>query len=187
MTIIILNGGGTAGKGKFYEFCHNYIEENNGFCEKISIIDPVKVVAAAIGWRGAKTDKDRKFLADLKDLIEDYNNMPRDFIENEIWRYYALRYDYLFIDMREPEDIDWVKEISKNNFRVITVLVDREETHRDYGNSADDGVKNYSYDYVIDNNGSLKELEDAVATFMEDILFEEKLIKLVDQGAFDRN
>jgi hypothetical protein len=82
--------------------------------------------------------------------------------------------------MREPQDIDWIKEISKNNFRIITVLVDREETHRTYGNSADDGVKNYSYDYGIDNNGSLKELEDAAATFMEDILFKEKLIKLVD-------
>ena len=169
MKTIILNGSGTAGKGQFYSYCFDWITKNigNGKCYKTSIIDPIKEFAATIGWKGGKSDGDRKFLADLKDLIEIYNNLPRNFIKTEIEAAQQNNCSYIFIDMREPNDIDWVKENFDN---VITVLIDREETHRTYGNSADDGVKNYSYDYIIDNNGSLKELEYAVITFMEDIL-----------------
>ena len=41
-----------------------------------------------------------------------------------------------------------------------------------YGNAADDGVENYSYDYYFDNGGTLEEAERGFIHLLKKILAE---------------
>ena len=61
--IVIINGTGGCGKDTFVSFVSKYKRVYN-----FSSIDKVKEIAKLIGWNGGKTDKDRKFLSDLKKL-----------------------------------------------------------------------------------------------------------------------
>ena len=61
--IVIINGTGGCGKDTFVSFVSKYKRVYN-----FSSIDKVKEIAKLIGWDGGKTDKDRKFLSDLKKL-----------------------------------------------------------------------------------------------------------------------
>ena len=59
--IIIVNGKPRAGKDTFALLLNK--------CEpvyKYSIIDKVKAMALDCGWKGGKTEKDRKFLSDYR-------------------------------------------------------------------------------------------------------------------------
>ena len=59
--IIVINGTGGSGKDTFVEYVSKYAKVYN-----FSSVDKVKEIAKLIGWTGTKTDKDRKFLSDLK-------------------------------------------------------------------------------------------------------------------------
>ena len=59
--IIVINGTGGCGKTTFVELTQKY-----GKVINFSSVDKVKEVAKLIGWDGKKTEKDRKFLSDLK-------------------------------------------------------------------------------------------------------------------------
>ena len=70
--------------------------------------------------------------------------------------------DIVFIDAREPDDIDRLKQ----TFYCLTVLIKR-GGQKEYGNHADDDVFNYNYDIVIENNGTLDELRDSAEEFVK--------------------
>ena len=59
--IIIINGSGGVGKDTFIAMCDKYTYTKN-----YSSVDEIKCVARQLGWNGGKTEKDRKFLSDLK-------------------------------------------------------------------------------------------------------------------------
>ena len=71
----------------------------------------------------------------------------------------------MFVHIREPKEIERFKKKIDCN----TILVRRQSVTdgKIYGNSADDEVENYDYDYIIDNNGDLNELENTVKNFFE--------------------
>lgn len=161
--IYVINGSGGAGKDTFVSF----LKELNPKIENYSTVYLVKQIAASCGWLGGKGLKERKFLADLKTLLTDFNDLPYNDVCDEI---YMLKEEdsgceYLFIHCREPEEI----QRFVNDFGVRTILIDR-KTEKSYGNHADDNVLNYSYDYIIDNNGTLAELQLAAETFYENIM-----------------
>lgn len=138
------------------------------------MVRAVKGIAQICGWQGGKDDKDRKFLSDLKMLLDDYNDFAFESVVNDILRAEKEHYDYVFIDAREPKDIDRLKGISLNCY---TVLITRKETtNKVYGNDADDCVFDYNYDYVIPNNSTLDELRDSAKTLFGIIENEEELI-----------
>ena len=70
MKIICINGQGGVGKDSFVFFCGSPFSGIYNY----SMIDGVKNIATLIGWDGGKGLKDRKFLSDLKDLVDDYND-----------------------------------------------------------------------------------------------------------------
>ena len=115
-------------------------------CMSISSVDKVYEVASLLGWTGTKTDKDRKFLADLKDLSTAYNDMPFEEIKKKIESFEKSDYDVLFVKLREPED-----------HKIIT------------SNRADAKVENYNYDYVIENN-SLSKLDCIAKKLIDEVL-----------------
>ena len=80
----------------------------------------------------------------------------------------------VFVHCREPEEIaKFVKEMN-----AITLLIRRTaiETN-EQSNHADAEVFNYDYDYVVENNGTLEELEESAITFLREI-FREKNLKI---------
>lgn len=102
--VFIINGSGGVGKDTFCEYVGHYAK-----VKVISSIDLVKDYASKMGWNGSKTPRDRKFLSDLKDLLTKYNDYPfRDICQKVLW-FKEDDNEFLFIHIREPEEIDRAK------------------------------------------------------------------------------
>lgn len=156
----------------------DYFSTVANICEntvyKTSMVRAVKNIAQMCGWQGGKSDKDRKFLADLKTLLDDYNNFAFESVVNDILKAEKEHYEYIFVDAREPNDIDKIKEIGLNCYAIL--IKRKETTEKFYGNDADDNVMNYNYDYIIENNGTLDDLRASAETFFNEIDSEVELV-----------
>lgn len=160
--IIILNGRGGVGKDTFVDLCNKYIK-----CIHISSITPIKEIAKSIGWDGAKTEKDRKFLSDLKFLVSEYNDLSFTYIQDKISEFYR---DFpedtlLFIDIREKAEIDKVH----NMYNCYTCLIKNNRVPIINSNPADRDPELFTYDFVIDNNSDLSNLEECAKNFVLDL------------------
>lgn len=169
MKVIIVNGRGGVGKDTFENFVTMVAAENKKQVKKTSMVTYVKQIAEMCGWQGGKELKDRKFLSDLKLALAEWDDVPYCSVKCFIDFEEKAGVDFIFVDAREAEDIDRLKK----DFNAITVLVEREGLPESYGNVADDNVYDYSYDYVIENNGTLEDLSAAALTFYEAITNEE--------------
>ena len=162
--IYITNGVGTSGKDTFVKFLDKYIP----VC-KYSIVDLVKQAAEVLGWdKNSKTEKDRKFLSDLVDLSTEYNDMPFRDVSSLVFDYQNnfLESDVLLIDMRDPKDIERAVKL----FNAETILIRNPNAKTITTNHADRDVENYEYDYIIENNGTLEQLEKVAKIFAEDVI-----------------
>lgn len=155
--IIIINGTGGSGKDTFVKYVSKYIKTKN-----YSSIDKVKEIATLIGWNGGKTEKDRKFLSDLKKLTTDYNDMAFNDVKKEVEKFYTSNDELMFIHIREPEEI----KRASNAFCAKTLLVKREGLNNISTNYSDREVDNYNYDYII-NNTTLEELDKDAKAFVK--------------------
>ncbi len=155
--IVIINGTGGSGKDTFVEFCSKYTSVMD-----FSSIDKVKEIARLIGWNGGKTDKDRKFLSDLKKLTTEYNDMAFNSIKDAVTIFKSNDDKILFIHIREPEEI----ERAKNAFGAKTLLIKRMGLENINTNYSDASVDNYNYDYIIENT-TLDELDNKANCFVK--------------------
>ena len=74
--VFIINGSGGVGKDLFVNMVKTSVSKFSPYrVWNYSSIDKVKAIATQIGWSGGKTEKDRKFLSDLKLLTTEYNDM----------------------------------------------------------------------------------------------------------------
>ena len=158
--IVIINGTGGSGKDTFVEFCQKY-----GNVKNFSSIDKVKEIAKQIGWTGTKTEKDRKFLSDLKKLTTEYNDMAFNSISDEVAKFNESEDDVMFIHIREPEEI----LRAANAFGAKTLLIKRVGLENISSNYSDANVENYKYDYVIEND-TLENLENSAMEFIHGII-----------------
>ena len=161
--ILVLNGVGTSGKGVFADYINKYIST----C-KYSIVDLTKEAAKIFGWEGSKSEKDRKFLSDLMDLATAYNDSPYKDVCNMISDFKEDRIDtdIMIIDMRDPKDIARAVE----DFNAKTLLIRNPNVPEIKSNHADANVENYEYDYIIENDGTLDQLEKVAKMFCCDII-----------------
>lgn len=157
--IFITNGVGGCGKDTFANLMGGFIP-----IMKFSSIDMVKSMARFCGWDGGKTEKDRKFLSDLKLLTTEYSDMPFKSIEMAVNDFKIHHIPVLLIDIREPEEI----ERAKNAFGAKTILIRNNRVKPITSNMADANVENYDYDFVIENNGTLDEFRETVRCFVEE-------------------
>ena len=170
VTALIINGVARTGKDTLVDILG---KQPNTHVVSISSIDAVKAIAMRCGWSGkTKTDKDRKFLSDLKMLLTHYNDLPftatTDYLESEVF-YAAIRKKtenvFFTVFSREPEDIERYREYFTKQMRTKTVLVRRESAERNTpNNSADQNVFKYDYDIELQNNGTIKEFEQQIIT-----------------------
>lgn len=157
--IFITNGMARCGKDTFAKLLDEFVPTL-----KYSSIDKVKEIAKLCGWSGAKTERDRKFLSDLKLLTTEYSNMPFKAIKAQVQEFILSGvYSVMLIDIREPEEI----EKAKIAFEAKTILIENNRVKHIDSNMADANVFNYTYDYVIQNNGTLEEFKENVKDFYE--------------------
>lgn len=160
--IYVINGMAGSGKDTFVGYLSALVPTKH-----ISMVDCVKAIAKQIGWDGKKTEKDRKFLSDLKILIDNYNDMNLNYVKDEIESF--LKDDsltVLCIDMREAKDIHRLRQI----YPLETILIYRKDVKNIKSNVADAGVFNMDYDITIDNSFSLDDLKTSVRLFVRNNL-----------------
>lgn len=155
--ILIINGSGGVGKDTFVKCLNNIIPTKH-----ISIAEFTKKAANQAGWSGTKSEKDRKFLSDIKLLIDNYNDANFKTVEEHIKNFlnYENPCEVLCIDMRERKDINRLKQNYIQKCDIRTVLVTRKSVKEIKSNIADANVFEISYDYYIENDGTLEQLQE---------------------------
>lgn len=159
----IINGQGGVGKDSFVESISCFWKVKN-----ISSITPIKEIMKTLGWQGTKTDKDRKFMSDLKQLITDYNDYPTQYCFLEYKKFLKDDNDLMFIHIREPNEIK--KLVDMSNGEIKTLLIRRKEIEHVYGNKSDDQVLDFDYDYCYNNCTDLKSLPLSAKQFIEQVV-----------------
>jgi len=154
--IIIINGTGGSGKDTFIEFVRKFAKVTN-----FSSVDKVKEIATLIGWDGKKTEKDRKFLSDLKKLTTEYNDMAFNSIKNAVESFKTSENELMFIHIREPEEIKRAAEA----FGAKTLLMKKVGLSNITSNYSDANVENYDYDFYVENT-TLEELNEKALEFV---------------------
>ena len=156
--IFIINGMARAGKDTFVEMvrahCNDHLDKDDTV-SNVSSVDKVKEIAALCGYdESRKSEKDRKFLCDLKSLLTEYNDFPFTCLEDAVAEFENdPEKVFLFLHMREPDEIRRAKEA----FHALTILVRRTGIDPVTTNEADANVENYTYDYELYNDGTLED------------------------------
>ena len=163
--ICVLNGQPRAGKSLFVQYCKEVAKDNMVF--EYSTVDFVKLVAAACGWDGQKTPKDRKFLSDLKQLLTDWGDVPFKktlaYID-EIGRISSNA--VVFIHCREPKEIQRFVDHFGND--CVTLLIRRDAVEsNNQSNASDANVLDFDYDLTIFNNGTFEDLMNEAQGFIK--------------------
>lgn len=162
--VFITNGSAENGKDSFADFVGKYISTY-----KYSSIDLVKEMFEVVGVsKKEKTEKKRRLWSDGKDLLTEYDDIPfkdvtsivTDFKNNKI------EAEVLLVDIREPEEIARAVE----TFGAETILIRNPNVRKIESNHADQNVENYNYDYIIENDGTLEQLERVAKLFICDVI-----------------
>lgn len=154
--IVIINGTGGCGKDTFVSYVSKYARVFN-----FSSVDKVKEIAKLIGWSGAKEEKDRKFLSDLKKLTTDYNDMSFNSVKEAVTKFMLSDNEIMFIHIREPEEI----KRAVIAFNASTLLIRKTGLEAIASNTSDALVENYDYDFMIENT-TLENLDNQAKKFV---------------------
>lgn len=158
-TIYIINGIGGAGKDTVCEMAAKLCPVRN-----VSSITPIVEIARFAGWDGVKTRQARRLLSRLKEAFTEFNDLPFRYCMQQAEDFLAGEERLLFLHVREPEEIDRLKKALGPRCR--TLLVRRPGVSgQTLGNRSDDGVENYAYDAVLENDSTLEALEEKVQKF----------------------
>lgn len=162
--VIIINGKGGVGKDTLCGLASKYFGVEN-----ISAITPVKTLAQQCGWKGEKDAKSRRFLSDLKRLLIEYNDLPTKYLYSQYQKFLAGKEEILFVHIREKDEIEKFRKLV--GVKCVTLLVERKmEDIEQWGNSSDDEVEDYSYDYIFRNEKMLSETEQEFTVFLRKLL-----------------
>lgn len=176
LKVFIINGSGGSGKDTFCNYIKQLASEKDRFChvESIYTSTPAKQWAKKMGWDGSKLPCDRRFLCNLKDMLDYWNNATYNHIKDYFSSYYVTQFYHcynksiLFIHAREEKDIVWIKNYCLNKgIPCKSILIKRPNTTKK-GNHADDNVEQYiNYDYTILNKGTLEDFKKKAQDFFE--------------------
>ena len=141
-----------------------FTPDKNLYVDIISTVDFVKEIAYACGWDGSKTLENRKFLSDLKSLLTEWNDVPNAIIEKHV-QSLPDSFDWIvFVDCREPAEIQKLKE----RLNATTILIRRPRVEdNETSNDSDAKVFDYDYDLNIYNEYGFDELKMLAEHFIE--------------------
>lgn len=177
--VVICNGKPQSGKTTFQGKCKDYLNINElACCHIYSSIDYIKKIYASLGWDGKKTDKARKDLSTLKQMWIDNCNGPLKHMLKFVMSLDNDSDHVIFVDVREESEIVKFKEtldaLEVLDIKCVTMFINRDDnTGLEYGNKSDDNVgQNISlYKHVINNSGTIDELEDIAEMFINNLLY----------------
>ncbi len=162
--IFITNGSATNGKDTFAKMIGDYISTY-----KYSSIDLVKDMLEFAGIpKEPKTEEKRLLYSDIKDRLTKYDDIPFKDITSIVtdFKNNKIEAEVLLIDIREPEEI----ARAVKTFGAETILVRNPNAIKIESNHADRNVENYEYDYIIENDGTLEQLEKVAKLFVCDVI-----------------
>lgn len=116
-------------------------------------------------------------MSDLKDILTEWDDIPVRDIKRRILEFIGpvenLGYNtdkiIFFIHTREPKELQRFKD----EFGAKTLLIQRPSVeNNEQSNHADKEVMNFNYDYIIDNDGTLEDLQKKADSFIINILKE---------------
>ena len=118
--------------------------------------------------KDSKTEKKRKLWSDGKDLLTQYDDIPFKDITSVVtdFKNNQIETEVLLIDIREPEEISRAVE----TFGAETILIRNPDVRKIESNHADRDVENFEYDYIIENDGTLEQLENVAEFFVREII-----------------
>ena len=172
----IINGSGGSGKDTFCKYIEQLATEKDRLCyvESIYTSTPAKQWAKKMGWDGSKFPSDRRFLCNLKDMLDYWNNATYNHIKDCFSSYYVTKFYHcynksiFFIHAREEKDIVWIKLYCQNKGIFCKSILIKRPNVTKKGNHADDNVEQYiNYDYTILNNGTLENFKKKAQDFFE--------------------
>ncbi len=174
LKVFVINGSGGSGKDTFCNYIKDlaFEKDRTYFVDSVYTSTPAKQWAKKMGWDGSKLPSDRRFLCNLKDMLDYWNNATYNCIREYFSNYYINRYynsyskAIIFIHAREEKDIVWIKNYCLNKgISCKSILIKRPNTTKK-GNHADDNVEQYiNYDYTILNKGTLEDFKKKAQNF----------------------
>lgn len=169
--VVVINGKGGVGKDTLCESIHTKYKIFN-----VSAITPIKEIAKEYGWNGEKDNKSRKFLADLKKVFTDYNDLPTRYLLEQYKEFQKSDNQVMFVHIREASEIEkFVKQVEN----CITLLIYNDKVNNQvYGNQSDDQVEQYEYDYRYNNSAPLEQSKEEFLKFFDKIWEEKGLTHL---------
>ena len=165
--VIVINGAGGVGKDTLCDAAATAYKTRN-----ISTITPIKEIASFCGWNGVKDNKSRKFLSDMKRLCADYNDFPTNWAKAQFENFLQTDEEILFVHIRESEEIS--KFVQATGGVAKTLLIRGGDRFKQkcgkYGNTSDDDVENFAYDYYFDNDTFISDAKQRFIKFVSKIL-----------------
>ena len=164
--VFIINGKAGVGKDKFIKYVSKY-----AYVVNFSSVQALKNIATEhFGYNdNIKSDKDRKFLADLKALTTEYCNFSFNSVIEAYKAFKNISYtEILFIHCREPEEIKKLQD-EIPEAETILVTADKRVTKVVDNNHADKDINEYNYDIIINNDGTLEELDQIAENFVNSL------------------
>lgn len=156
--VIVINGMGRSGKDSFVKLFQKHYKTIN-----FSSIDTVKEIVSIAGYKGDKTEKDRRFLSDMKRLLGDYNDLPFQSMK-EVYDDFmspSNESEFLFLHIREPEEI----KRAVKDFNATTLLIKNSRVNDIISNDSDKNVEDYDYDFTLRNESTIEVLEQKAIEF----------------------
>lgn len=170
MKIIAIGHQKRVGKDTFAKMLQKQLGEQN--CIILSIAQPLKeIVADALGislatledWKNEEIKlKYKDYSISVRDILINFGNgKMKEIFTKQVWikqvvrRADASTAKYIIIpDFRFKEEFDFLTTFF---YSVVTIKVVRGDVLPT--NKADKNLQHFSFDFVVDNNGGLKDLE----------------------------
>jgi len=158
MKLIIINGHNKSGKNTFADFIAEYHDPTVWLSKIWSTQIPA--IARVAGWDSQKDEKGRRLLSDIEDATNRYNGMSFNSICFQINKFSNVVEDiWITLMCRKPAEIK--KFVEAYPGQATTVLI-RSDRSKPANNRADQGVEDYLYDWIIENNGTIDEFKNKV-------------------------
>ena len=173
IAVVFVNGYPRAGKDSFVDACHHHLIGIGKAVDAFSSITPVIDLLRLGGIdTSAKTDADRKLLADVGFALEEHSAFRTEacisFCVERMRRSQAGGYEsVVFLHIREPANIRRVRGKLATlgiDSTVIRVTGQREIRPQ---NVADTAVEGIDYDATVSNNGTLEDLSLEAARWLK--------------------
>jgi dephospho-CoA kinase len=168
LNVIIVNGYPRSGKDTFINLCLESEPTSQAFYS-ISSVDFIKQMLTSYGVNiDNKTEKDRKLISGIGNLLEEHSEIKTKKIKQRIFEHLKelsmFNSIHIFVQIRENNIINniinWSSEYT--NIQVIKLLITSNREQKITSNNSDKDIINYIPDLVIQNNGSIEDLQKKV-------------------------